>query len=762
MSTSATGKLVLTLMLCSVLAVGVANAQTLASLTSFNGTNGANPHSSLVLGSDGNFYGTTYYGGSGGGNGYGTVFQMTPGGTLTVLHNFSNLVTDGAYPYGPLVQGADGNLYGTTYVGGRLGGGSIYKITFSGTFTLLYSFGGAGSGTLLYGGLTKGSDGNFYGTTYSGGANNDGTIFQITPSGTLTTIYNFAGSDGNGPYATMVLGTDGKLYGTTSQGGANNIGTVFSVTTAGSLTTLYSFSGADGKTPYAPVVQGADGNFYGTTYQGGTYNNGTVFQITSGGTLTTLHSFCSPTDCSDGSLPYAGLIQATDGNFYGAGSSGGTSGAGVVFKITSAGTLTALHSFTGTDGRLPYSALAAAPNGNLYGTTYGGGVSGKGTVYTLSPTPYQFVAVAPCRLVDTRNGNPIRGGTFETFDLKTLSQQNGCGDLSPAFIYSLNVTLIPYNGDPVSYLTIWPYGQAQPAISTMNSPDGRTKANAAIVPGGTNGKVNVYVSDIADVVIDIDGYFTGVSQSTLKFFPLAPCRVADTRGTNGDLGGPYLQHGVERDFPVLESNCHIPSSAAAYSLNFTVVPYNNQPLGYLTVWPAGGSQPIVSTLNNPTATTLANAAIVPAGTSGAIAVYPSGNTQLVIDVNGYFANTGTNGLSIYPSLPCRVFDTRAIGGGHPFSGTLAPPVNVVASPCAVPAAAQAYVFNATVIPSPTLGYLTLWPDSQSQPGVSTLNAADGVTASNMAVVPNVNGKIDAYAGSGGTQLILDISSYFAP
>jgi uncharacterized repeat protein (TIGR03803 family) len=758
MTTSANGKFVLILLLCSALAVGAANAQTLASLSSFSGTNGANPHSSLVLGTDGNFYGTTYYGGT---FGYGTVFQMTPGGTLTVLHNFNNVTTDGAYPYGPLVQGTDGNLYGTTYVGGRLGGGSIFKITFSGTFTLLYSFGGAGSGTLLYGGLVQGTDGNFYGTTYQGGTTAKGTIFQITPAGVLTTIHNFAGTDGAGPYATMIFGNDGKLYGTTNQGGTNNLGTVFSATTAGSLTTLYSFAGPDGKNPYAPLVQGSDGNFYGTTYQGGIYNNGSVFQITAAGTLTTLHSFCSPTNCTDGSLPYAGLTQARNGNFYGAGSSGGTYGAGVVFKITSSGTLTSLHSFTGTDGRFPYAGLAAAPNGNLYGTTYSGGTASKGTVYTLSPTPYQFTALPPCRLLDTRTGNPIRGGTYQSFNLVQLAQQNGCGDLSTASLYSLNVTLVPYNGGPVSYLTIWPTGQAQPNTSTMNSPDGRTKANAAIVQAGENGAVNVYVSNITDVILDINGYFTNSGPSTLQFFPLPPCRVADTRGPTGGLGGPYLQRDTERDFQVRDSNCGIPSSAQAYSLNFTVVPYNSQPLNFLTVWPAGSPQPGVSTLNNPKATTVANAAIVPAGPDGSIAVYPTANTQLIIDVNGYFANSGTGGLSIYPALPCRVLDTRAIGNGQPFSGTLNPAVNVVGSPCAVPAAAQAYVFNATVLPSPTLGYLTLWADTKSQPGVSTLNANDGATASNMAVVPTVNGKIDAYA-AGRTQLILDITSYFAP
>ena len=243
--------------------------------------------------------------------------------------------------------------------------------------------------------------------------------------------------------------------------------------------------------------------------------------------------------------------------------------------------------------------------------------------------------------------------------------------------------------------------------------------------------------------------------------PLTPCRVLDTRKPNGDLDGPYLQAGQQRNFPVLESNCSIPSSAQAYSLNFTAVPYNGQSLAYLTVWPTGESQPVVSTLNNLTGTIVANAAIVPAGTGGKIAVYPSNNTQLVADIDGYFAPSGTGGLSLYSTVPCRVIDTRKIGNGQPFSGALSPPVDVVDSACGIPSTAQGYVFNATVVPSGYLGYLTLWPDSEDQPVVSTLNAADGWITSNMAIVPNVNGKIDAYA-AGLTQLILDISGYFAP
>jgi uncharacterized repeat protein (TIGR03803 family) len=748
------GKFASILLVFLAVAVGVSTAQTLATVTTFAGANGSNPHSSLIQGTDGNFYGTTYYGGF---SNDGIIYRITPGGALTFLHSFSG--PDGARLWAGLVQGTDGNFYGTTVLGG-LGGGTVFKMDSAGVITTLYQFGGSG-GTLPYGGVIQGSDGNFYGTTYQGGTNNKGTIFQITPSGTLTTIYNFAGPDGASPWAGLVQGTDGNFYGTTYQGGTNNLGTVFVITSTGTLTTLYSFAGTDGSNPYGPLVQGTtDGNFYGTTSLGGTNNNGTVFQITTAGALTSLHSFCSPTNCGDGSIPFAGLVQAPDGSFYGTASSGGTHGLGVVFNITSTGTLTTTHSFNGADGSSPYASLMLASNGDFYGTTYKGGANNDGTIFAVSPTPFQFVPVPPCRLVDTRQGSPIQGGTASTFDLKQLAQNNGCADLSTASSYSLNVTLVPINGGPVSYLTIWPTGQAQPGVSTMNSLDGRVKADAAIVPGGTNGEVNVFATNTTNVLLDINGYFAPVSQSTLTFYPLTPCRVADTRNPDGPLGGPFLSGGQERDFPMLASSCHIPASAQAYSLNFTVVPYNGESLDYLTVWPAGQTKPIVSTLNNPTTTIVANAAVVGQGTSSQIAVYPSQDTQLVVDINGYFAPAGSGGLSMYPVTPCRVLDTRT-HNGQPFSGTLNPPVDVVDSNCAISPAAQAYVFNATVVPSPILGYLTLWAYGKQQPVVSTLNAPDGSITSNMAIVPEFNGKINAFA-SGTTQLILDISSYFAP
>jgi len=385
------------------------------------------------------------------------------------------------------------------------------------------------------------------------------------------------------------------------------------------------------------------------------------------------------------------------------------------------------------------------------------------TVIAGNPTaPLQFVPVTPCRLVDTRPQNggsgPIPGGSSANF---AVPQLGGCNIPGSASAYSLNVTVVP--NSVLGYLSIWPTGEDQPFVSTMNSLDGRVKANAAIVPAGISGAVSVFVSNTSNVVLDIDGYFTSPASQTLEFYPLTPCRVIDTRQSMGDLGSPSLSGGQERDFPVLESPCFQGvSGAAAYSFNFTVVPTQqnpDQPLGYLTVWPQGQNQPTVSTLNNPTATAVANGAIVPAGSGGGMSVFASNDTDLVVDINGYFAPASSTGLQLYAVAPCRALDTRNPGSGGAFQGAL--PVGITTSVCAPPIAAQAYVFNATVVPSGALGYLTLWPDGSNQPTASTLNALDGLVTSNLAIVPSTNGSIDAFA-SNLTQLILDISSYFAP
>jgi hypothetical protein len=438
------------------------------------------------------------------------------------------------------------------------------------------------------------------------------------------------------------------------------------------------------------------------------------------------------------------------------------------------GTVTSTDGFISCPGTCSHSYLSntqvtlnAAPGQGWVFGGWNGGCSGTAsctvtmtqslTVDAIFSQAQQLVAVTPCRLVDTRQtGDPIQGGTSQSY---ILPQLGGCNVSSSAAAYSLNVTVVPHGA--LGYLTIWPTGEAQPVVSTMNSPDGRTKANAAIVPAGTSGAVSVYVTNTSDVILDIDGYFAPPGSQTYQFYPLTPCRLVDTRGADGDLGGPRLAAQAQRSFPLLESTTCIPTglNPLAYSLNFTVIPNpSRQQLGYLSVWPAGDTQPVVSTLNNPTATVVANAAIVPAGTDGDIDVYAFNTTDLLIDINGYFAAPGTGGLSLYPAAPCRVLDTRQ-NHGQPFMGEKT--VNVVGSTCAPPSSAQAYVFNATVVPPGSMPYLTLWPDGELRPVASTLNAYDGFITSNMAIVPTNNGSIDAYAAA-LTQLLLDISGYFAP
>jgi hypothetical protein len=283
------------------------------------------------------------------------------------------------------------------------------------------------------------------------------------------------------------------------------------------------------------------------------------------------------------------------------------------------------------------------------------------------------------------------------------------------------------------------------------------KCNAAIVPAGTNGAISVFATDTTDVVLDINGYFIPPGNSAaLAFYPLTPCRIADTRNANGPLGGPSLPAGSTRAFPILASSCGLPANAQAYSLNFAAVPTG--PLGFLTAWPAGQPQPLAASLNDVTGTIAANAVIVPAGANGAVNVFASDATDLVIDISGYFAPPGPGGLSLYAVTPCRVLDSR-LTSGTPFSTTL--DVNVGAAPCGVPATAQAFLFNATAIPSNSLGYLTMWPQGLPRPLAATLNASDGAITNNMAIVPTTNGSISIFP-SAATHLVLDAFGFFAP
>lgn len=398
------------LALCTAIVID-APAQTFTSLFSFNQP-GYNPISGLVQASDGNFYGTTLVGGA---TGEGTVFKITPDGTLTTLYSFcadaASCSADGGEPAVGLIQSTDGNFYGATRAHGPYLQGTVFKITPAGTLTTMHAFATDGSEGIGSSALLQATDGNFYAETTAGGASTQcsnfgcGTIFQITPAGTLTTLYSFcllpSCPDGKWPNAGLHQATDGNFYGTTEAGGAYGGGTAFKINPAGTLTTLYSFCSqincTDGQGPNG-LIQGTDGNFYGPTEGGGistkcgNFGCGTVFQITPAGVLTTLYSFCTSANCADGRAPSGQLIQASDRNFYGTTMQGGTSAnctlrCGTVFEITPGGTLASLHAFNSTDGADPVAGLVRATDGSFYGTTEAGGTYGGGTVFRLTVAP---------------------------------------------------------------------------------------------------------------------------------------------------------------------------------------------------------------------------------------------------------------------------------------------------------------------------------------------------------------------------------------
>ncbi|MGH9316599.1 MAG: choice-of-anchor tandem repeat GloVer-containing protein [Thermoanaerobaculia bacterium] len=365
-------------------------------------SDGLRPYAGLIQGTDGSLYGAAANGGA---NSYGTIFKIdTNGTTFTTLHNFVG--GDGAYPYGGLIQGTDGNLYGTTLRGGTSGNGTIFKIDTGGTtLTTLHSFAGS-DGAEPRAGLIQGTDGNLYGTTYSGGANNYGTIFKISAdASTFITLHSFTSRDGADPYAGLLQGTDGNLYGTTAQGGANGYGTIFKTDIGGStFTALHDFGGSDGVNPYASLAQATDGNLYGTTSDGGANGYGTIFKIdTNGTTLTTLHSFAD----SDGANPLAALIQGSDGDLYGTTYQGGANGWGTIFKTdTNGSTFATLHGFGSSDGAYPSASLLQSTDGSVYGTAAFGGPGGGGVVFRLRAT-FVTAAVAP-------TSGPASGGTTVT------------------------------------------------------------------------------------------------------------------------------------------------------------------------------------------------------------------------------------------------------------------------------------------------------------------------------------------------------------
>ena len=430
-------------------------------------------------------------------------------------------------------------------------------------------------------------------------------------------------------------------------------------------------------------------------------------------------------------------------------------------NLTPGGTYTLSAALTGYS----FSSPVTLPNLSANQTVNFTGIAAVGL---------EFYSVAPCRVVDTRVGSfpsgfgppSLTGGSTRTF---TIPANPACGIPVTAAAYSLNVTVVTKGY--LGFLSIWPAGQPMPNVSTLNSYSTTSSvvADAAIVPAGTNGAINVYVTDATDFILDINGYFAAVTGSGLEFYPVTPCRLVDTRQSSfqSGFGAPSMTGGSTRSFAIpSNTSCGLPSAAAAYSLNVTAIPRGT--LGILSIWPTGQPLPNVSTLNvYVPGTVVANAAIVPAGTGGAVNVYVTDTADVVVDIDGYFAPAASGGLKLYPVTPCRVADTRVStmpsGLGPPsMSAQSQRSFPVVQSACGIPSGAGAYSLNFTAVPhAPQLGIFITWPTGQPQPNVSTMNSYNGSVASNAAIVPAGTGGAISIFVTDAADVLFDINGYFA-
>jgi uncharacterized repeat protein (TIGR03803 family) len=500
------------------------NCEAPYTLFTFDQTDGGNPATALVQGKDGNLYGTTFSGGANTGCPFscGTFFRISTSGALTTLYNFCSQANcaDGFGPSGPLVLGIDGNFYGITEFGGTGSAGcpsaancgTVFKVTANGELTTIYNWcsqPNCADGNYEFltepGPFVQGSDGNFYGANDAGGAGY-GTAFKLTPSGTLTTIHNWCSepncADGWDAANGLIQATDGNFYGTTYKFGANNVGTFFKMTPSGTVTTLYNFCSVgsfpactDGGFPFGPLTQAANGDFYGTTSYGGANEQsaacmaqgieggycGTVFRITSNGSLTTFYNFCSQPNCTDGASPGFGLLQASDGNFYGVTLAGGDGscgpnlpvgpGCGTVFKLTESGVLTTLLTF---DGKYQYpEALFQATLGTFYGETVNGGTYGGcfpnatcGTVFSVAAGLPPFVQTVP-----------------------TIGQTGAAVSILGTNL--TGATSVTFNGTPAAFTV-----ESDTYINATVPTGATTGAVSVVTPSGTlSSNVNFVVSD---------------------------------------------------------------------------------------------------------------------------------------------------------------------------------------------------------------------------------------------------------------------------
>jgi uncharacterized repeat protein (TIGR03803 family) len=417
----------------------------------------------LLLANDGNIY----FASSTGGNGRGFVGKLAPDGTISTLYAFATTGDESAQMFAGVIQANDGNLYGTSYTGGAHGAGTLFRLTLAGQYTRLHSFGEtATSASLPYTGLVQAPDGNLYGTTLLGGTNNKGAIYRISLSGSnFEVVHQFSGTDGENPQGQLMVGGDGALYGTTVVGGAAGKGAIYKITTAGSFTLLYSFPSlsafnsagnafnATGAYPKAGLLLAADGNYYGTAWKGGTEGYGTLFRMTPAGDVAVLHAFAGA--IAGGALPQSTVVQDVAGNFYGTTLAGGHQDKGTAWRVSSSGQFSLLHGFVdlGVDGSSPFAGLLLA-NGSIYGASIADTAANKGTLFKLDlgsngVLPVAF-AISPEEIVRGSNAtitwssltaaSCTAGGAWTNGTVATSGTQTVAPLLAGIYIYGLSCT----------------------------------------------------------------------------------------------------------------------------------------------------------------------------------------------------------------------------------------------------------------------------------------------------------------------------------
>jgi uncharacterized repeat protein (TIGR03803 family) len=491
------------------LGISGAYAQTYTDIHDFDTPTLASPQYPGILaqGRDGNLYGSAPLGGD---FGRGGVFRITPTGAYSVLFSFD--VTHGSNPYSGLTLGSDGNFYGAAFNNSDFVFGNVFQITPGGAVTVLHSF-SLVEGVSPYAPPIEGSDGNFYGTTSTGGLG-FGSVYRVSPGGAFTVLFQFDNTHGATPVAPMIQAKDGNFYGTTTVGGTFGFGTAFKITPAGAQTVLYNFDSTHGSGPYSPLLQGSDGNFYGTARAGGSKNNGgVVFKLTAAKKpmLTVLYNFDATGATKDGIRPYAGLVQASDGNFYSVASAGGTNAAGTIYRISSTGSYATLFNFVSATGSLPFATLRQHTNGKFYGEATTGGATGHGALFSFDAGLGPFITISPAsglvgQSVDIL-GQSLSTATSVRFTPNVAASANVFGD-------TYMTTAVPNNATTGVVKVLLTHGHLSsnqkflvtPVVLSFNPPSGSVGTQVVITGNSLTGATKVTFGGVKATVVSVDSY----------------------------------------------------------------------------------------------------------------------------------------------------------------------------------------------------------------------------------------------------------------